>query len=136
MRDDRLRFSDMAEAISHIGKYAAQGKQAFETSELIQIWIVYHLQVLGEAARGISVESQKKYPAIPWSKIIGFRNILVHHYFAIDPSEIWQVVVVDIPPLEKRLSGYWKTSVMAGFVCPVRLTVLKITSVNVSTGTC
>lgn len=103
MRDDRLRFSDMAEAISHIEKYAEQGKHAFETSELIQVWIVHHLQILGEAARGISEESQKNNPQIPWSKIIGFRNILVHHYFAIDPSEIWQVVVVDIPPLKREI---------------------------------
>jgi len=93
----------MADAISHIEKYAAQGKPAVESSELIQVWIVHHLQILGEAARGISEESQKKYPRIPWSKIIGFRNILVHHYFAIDPSEIWQVVVVDIPPLKKEI---------------------------------
>lgn len=93
----------MAEAISHIEKYAAQGKQAFETSELIQVWIVHHLQILGEAARGISEESQKKNLQIPWSKVIGFRNILVHHYFAIDPSEIWRVVVVDIPSLKKEI---------------------------------
>jgi uncharacterized protein with HEPN domain len=98
-----LRFSDMAEAICHIEKYAAQGKEAFESSELIQVWIVHHLQILGEAARGISEESRKNYPSIPWSKIIGFRNILVHHYFAINPSEIWRVVVVDIPPLKKDI---------------------------------
>jgi len=93
----------MAEAISHIEKYAAHGKQAFDSSELIQVWIVHHLQILGESARGISEESQKRNSQIPWSKIIGFRNILVHHYFAIDPSEIWQVVVMDIPPLKEEI---------------------------------
>ncbi|MDO8874263.1 MAG: DUF86 domain-containing protein [Methanoregula sp.] len=98
-----LRFSDMAEAIRQIEKYAAEGKQEFETSELIQVWIVHYLQVLGEAARGVSEASQKNYPQIPWSKIIGFRNILVHYYFAIVPSEIWRVVMVDIPPLKKEI---------------------------------
>ncbi|MFA6331836.1 MAG: HepT-like ribonuclease domain-containing protein [Methanoregula sp.] len=80
-----------------------KGKPAFETSELIQVWIVHHLQILGEAARGISEESRRKYPNIPWSKIVGFRNIPVHHYFAIDPLELWRVVVVDIPPLKKEI---------------------------------
>lgn len=98
----------MAEAISHIEKYAAQGKPAFESSELIQVWIVHHLQVLGEAARGVSAETQKKNPAVPWSKIIGFRNILVHHYFTIDPSEIWRVVTVEIPPLKKEIERILK----------------------------
>lgn len=99
----------MLEAISHIEKYAGQGKDAFETNELIQVWIVHHLQILGEAARGISEESRKLYPHIPWSKIIGFRNILVHHYFAINPSEIWRVVVVDIPPLKKEIERILNT---------------------------
>jgi uncharacterized protein with HEPN domain len=65
MRDDMLRFSDMAEAIRQIEKYAAEGRPVFETSELVQVWIVHHLQVLGEAARGVSEVSQTKYPQIP-----------------------------------------------------------------------
>jgi uncharacterized protein with HEPN domain len=103
VRDDQLRFSDMAEAIRQIGKYAAEGKEPFEKNELVQVWIVHHLQVLGEAARGVSTESQNLHPQIPWSKIIGFRNILVHHYFAINPGEIWRVVTVELPPLKEEI---------------------------------
>ena len=105
MRDDRLRLLDMAEAIRQIEKYASMGKQAFERDELIRVWIVHHLQVLGEAARGISEESQKRYHKIPWSKIIGFRNILVHHYFTINADEIWAVVEADIPHLKQELNA-------------------------------
>ena len=103
MRDDRLRFRDMAESIKNIDKYTAAGKMDFVKDELVQVWVVHHLQVLGEAARGVSEESQKKYPKIPWGKIIGFRNILVHHYFAVNPDEIWAVVEVNIPPLKQEL---------------------------------
>lgn len=103
MRDDRLRLLDMAEAIRHIEKYSSRGKQIFFKEELVQVWVVHHLQILGEAARGVSEESQRKYPRIPWGKIIGFRNILVHHYFAVNPDEIWAVVQSDIPPLKQDL---------------------------------
>lgn len=103
MRDDRLRLLDMAEAIRKIEKYTASGKQVFERDELVQVWVVHHLQILGEAARGVSEESQRKYSQIPWGKIIGFRNILVHHYFAVNPEEIWAVVQSDIPPLKQDL---------------------------------
>ena len=103
MRDDRLRLLDMAEAIHKIEKYTSSGKQAFEHDELVQIWVVHHLQILGEAARGISDESQRDYSHIPWGKIIGFRNILVHHYFAVNTDEIWAVVETNIPPLKKEL---------------------------------
>jgi uncharacterized protein with HEPN domain len=103
MRDDRLRFLDMAESIRMIEKYTSSGKQVFERDELIQVWVVHHLQILGEAARGVSDESQEKYPQIPWGKIIGFRNILVHHYFAVNTDEIWAVVQINIPPLKQEL---------------------------------
>jgi uncharacterized protein with HEPN domain len=78
-------------------------KRPFLHDELIQVWVVHHLQIPGEAARGVSAESQQKYSQIPWAKIIGFRNILVHHYFAINPGEIWAVVMVNIPPLKQEL---------------------------------
>lgn len=103
MRDDRLRLLDMQEAILKIGKYTSGGKAAFGKDELVQVWVLHHLQILGEAARGVSPESQKKYTRIPWSRIIGFRNILVHHYFAIDPDAIWTVLEVNIPPLKEEL---------------------------------
>jgi uncharacterized protein with HEPN domain len=103
MRDDRLRFSDMYEAITKIEKYTSAGNQSFSGDELVQVWVVHYLQILGEAARGVSQDSQKKYSRIPWGKIIGFRNILVHHYFAINPDELWAVVEINLPPLKNEL---------------------------------
>jgi uncharacterized protein with HEPN domain len=103
MRDDRLRLVDMAESIRKIEKYTSSGKQGFIHNELVQVWVVHYLQVLGEAARGVSEESQGKYHQVPWGRIIGFRNILVHHYFAINPDEIWAVVEVNLPPLKQEL---------------------------------
>jgi Uncharacterized conserved protein len=103
MRDDRLRFLDMVTSIRMIEKYTSAGKQVFEGDELIQTWVVHHLQILGEAARGVSEESQANYPQIPWGKIIGFRNILVHHYFAVNTDEIWAVVQINLPPLKREL---------------------------------
>ena len=98
-----LCFLDMAEALGNIEKYSSLGKQKFYNDELIQVWVVHHLQILGEAACGVSEESQRSHPRIPWGKIIGFRNILVHHYFAVNPDEIWAVVEVNIPPLKQEL---------------------------------
>jgi uncharacterized protein with HEPN domain len=65
MRDDRLRFLDMVESIREIEKYTVSGKQAFERDELIQVWVLHHLPILREAARGVSAESQQKFHRIP-----------------------------------------------------------------------
>ena len=84
MRDDRERLRDILEAIERIEKYAAMGRQRFEQDELIQIWIVHHLQLIGEAARALSADFRDSQPRVPWSQIVGMRNILVHNYFGVD----------------------------------------------------
>jgi uncharacterized protein with HEPN domain len=103
MRDSKERLRDMLEAIDNIDRYATQGKAAFESNELIQSWIVRHLQIICEAARIMPKDLVEKTPDIPWSKMSGMRNILVHDYFRIDTEIVWQVVERDIPVLKRLL---------------------------------
>lgn len=100
MRDDRVRLLDIQEAIERIEKYARQGQEAFEQEELIQTWIVHHLQIIGEAARALSSDLKDQHPEMPWSKIIGMRNLLVHDYFGIDVDVVCAVVERDLPALK------------------------------------
>jgi len=103
MRDDRERLLDIREAIENVQKYAVRGKDAFSEDELIQTWILHHIQILGEAAARISDEFQEKHPEIPWFKIVGMRNILVHGYFKIDINAVWSVVDNDLPTLFNQI---------------------------------
>ena len=105
MRSDRERLLDIQEAIERIKKYAGRGRDAFEKDELIQNWIVHHLQILGEAAARISQDFQNAHQNIPWSKIIGMRNILVHDYFGIDIDVVWSAIEKDLPELEQNIKG-------------------------------
>ena len=104
MRDIEERFLDMLEAIQRIGKYAARGRQAFVSDELIQTYIVHNLQILGEAAANVSPAQQAEYPDLPWPKMIGMRNVLVHNYFNIDLDIVWQVVESELPALQEKIS--------------------------------
>ena len=47
MRDDRLRLEDILEAIQQIEKYAQGGREAFYKDELIRVWVLHHLEVIG-----------------------------------------------------------------------------------------
>ena len=105
MRDDRERLLDIQEAIERIEKYATQGRQAFEQDELIQTWIVHHLQIIGEDARAITTTLRDQYPAVPWTNIIGMRNILVHDYFGIDTDIVWAVVEDDLELLKTNIAN-------------------------------
>jgi len=97
MRDDRQRLQDILEAIELIEKYASKGRAAFEQDELIQIWFLRHLQIIGEASRALSDNIRESYPEIPWAKIIGMRHILVHNYFEIDLPIVWNTVELELP---------------------------------------
>ena len=92
MRDDRVYLLDILESIERIEKYTAQGREAFETDELIQIWVVHHIQIIGEATRKLSQGVRTHYSEVPWTQIMAMRNILVHDYFRIDLDEVWLVI--------------------------------------------
>ena len=66
MRDDRERLLDILEAIERIEKYTSKGREVFEEDELIQTWVVHHLEIIGEATRALSSEVKQNYPKTPW----------------------------------------------------------------------
>jgi uncharacterized protein with HEPN domain len=99
MRDDTQLLLDIIEAIDRIERYSSRGRDVFESDELVQNWIVNHLQVIGEAARSLSADMRDSNTEVPWAKIIGMRHILVHRYFEIDRDLVWSVVAGDIPEL-------------------------------------
>jgi len=100
LRRDRQRLEDIREAIERIEKYSREGRAGFDRDELVQTWIVHHLQIVGEAVRGLSDETRLQRPDIPWLQIAAMRNILVHDYFGIDLNEVWSAAERDLPPLK------------------------------------
>ncbi|MDD2903261.1 MAG: DUF86 domain-containing protein [Syntrophales bacterium] len=103
MRDVLELLADILEAIQHIEKYTRQGRGRFDADELVQSWVIRHLQILGEAARKLPPEIKERHPEIPWSKIIGMRHILTHDYFDIDAEVVWAAVEKDLPKLKKQI---------------------------------
>ena len=103
MRDDRERLSDILEAIDAIERKIALGKEAFSHDEMIQVWIVHHIQIVGEAAAGLSKEFRERHAEVPWADTISMRNVLVHHYFGIDHEQIWDTAMIDIPVLKEKI---------------------------------
>lgn len=103
MRDDRSWLLDILEALLNIEKYSARGERAFCDEELIQVWIVYYIQVAGEAANQLSDSFKRNHSDIPWKGIIGMRNVLVHQYFGLDLGEIWDTVTYDLPLLKVKI---------------------------------
>lgn len=103
MRGDRQRLADIQEAIERIEKYAKGGRRAFERDELLQVWVVHHVRIIGEAARRLSGPFRSRHRDVPWAEIIAMRNILVHEYFGVDVDVVWATVRQDLPRLKARI---------------------------------
>jgi uncharacterized protein with HEPN domain len=109
MRSDRERLTDILEALEKIERYTPRGKQAFENDEMFQVWVVRHLQIIGEAAGRISVDTQMRFPEVPWGKMIGMRHVLVHGYFEIDLEIVWAAIEKDLPSLKEQIQSVQQT---------------------------
>lgn len=105
MRDDSEKLQDILEAIAQIERYANKGHEAFERDELLQVWLVHHVQIVGEAVSQLSEVTREQNPDVPWRQITAMRNILVHAYFKIDLDELWGVVERDLPILKARIEA-------------------------------
>lgn len=61
------------------------------------------VEIIGEAARRLSVETREAHPEIPWSQIVGMRDRLAHGYDQVDLDRLWVVVDQDLPKLTADL---------------------------------
>jgi uncharacterized protein with HEPN domain len=101
MRDDRERLRDIVDAILSIERHPRDK----EDSELIESWVLRHLQIIGEAASKLSTALRTAHLDVPWVEMIAMRNILVHDYFGIDTNEVWAVVEKDLPKLKQKIEA-------------------------------
>lgn len=72
--------------------------------------VAFEFTTIGEAARVIPEEIQKKYPDVPWGRMHGIRNVLVHEYFRLDEEILWRASSEDIPPLIQALERILKSN--------------------------
>lgn len=76
---------------------------------MLQNWFVRHLEIVGESARALPNDVRAMAPDIPWAKIIGMRNVLVHGYFDIDTEIVWDAAHRDIPDLKPAVQRLLET---------------------------
>jgi uncharacterized protein with HEPN domain len=103
-QSDRLLIQHMLDCIARIREYTGGERTTFFGSRLVRDAVIRNLQTLAESAQRLSDGLKATEPAIPWRRMAGMRNILVHDYLGgIDLETAWLVIEGDLAPLAEAL---------------------------------
>jgi uncharacterized protein with HEPN domain len=103
-RDMRLYIEDILGSIAKIEQYTKDiNENKFLTDTQIQDSVLRRLEIIGEAVKNIPDDFRNKYPQIPWKRIAGLRDVLIHEYFGVNLRRAWKVAKEDILTLKQEL---------------------------------
>ena len=78
--------------------------EEFEENEMAHFAVIRAIEVMGEAAKHVPTEVKLKYPDVPWIKMAGMRDKMIHGYFGVDMHIVWETATRSIPMLRPRIS--------------------------------
>ena len=103
-RPIRQLLEDIAERIRRIDRHMRGiDRDAFLADEKTSDSVVRNLEVIGEAAARLPTSFRDRHPEVPWRRIVGLRNRIVHAYFDVDLELVWAIVVRELPELEAQV---------------------------------
>ena len=104
MRRDLLFLKDIINAINKIFNYTEKmTKEEFKNDDLTIDAVLRNIEIIGEEANNLSEEIYNENKHVPWGKMIGLRNIVIHEYFGVDLNIIWHVITVNLPETKPKI---------------------------------
>ena len=103
-KDDNVRIRHILDAAREAISFADdRSRTDLDTDRKLNLSLVRLLEIIGEAARGISEEFRDSHPDLPWNKMVGMRDRLIHGYFDVNLDVVWETVTQDLPSLIAQL---------------------------------
>lgn len=101
---DKVRLLHILDAITEIENYI----QDFDFEHFVKNSMMFNaslrqLEIIGEASNRLSENLLNSNSSIPWARIIGLRNLVIHEYFGIDDITIWDVIKINLPELKEKI---------------------------------
>ena len=109
MRGEQAFLFDMLESCDLVTQFVA-GKtcEQFMADAMLREAVLRRLGIIGEAARLVSPATRAKLPDVPWEQIVGMRNVLVHVYFAVKLTTVWDTATRAMSRhWRRRSAGFW-----------------------------
>lgn len=112
MRDpgkDKIRLEHIVQSIERIKRYTSEkGFDDFVADDMMYYAVVKNLEIIGEEANLLTNDFKNEHLNTPWKLVIGMRNYIVHEYFQVDNTVIWEVIQNDLPILASQIKDYLK----------------------------
>lgn len=81
-------------------------EQEFLSDVLCQFAVIRAIELLGEAAKQlmeVAPDAQSRFPSLPIREMYATRNRLIHGYATVLPQTVWEIVTMQVPPLQEKL---------------------------------
>ena len=99
-KSDLARLQHVLEAASKARDIATgKSRDDLDADEILRFALIHLLELVGEAATGLSAEIREREPQVPWAKTIALRNRLIHGYFDVDLDIVWDTIQGRLPSL-------------------------------------
>lgn len=98
---DQIYCKDILQAIDDIESFTAVlNFEDFAADRKTQMAVTRGLEIIGEAAKKLSKEFKKENERVPWRRIAGMRDFLIHDYGKVDLRKVWNAATEDIKELK------------------------------------
>jgi len=102
--DDEIRLRHILDAAREaVGFTESHRREDLDTDRKLSLSLVRLLEIIGEAAKGITTEFRQEHSELPWKSMVGMRDRLIHGYFDVNLDIVWETVTNDLPPLINKL---------------------------------
>lgn len=98
-KDAKGYLEDLLERIDRVIEFSQDGRDAFFASKLLQDAIFRNFEVMGEIVKRLDKSFTDQHPQIPWRRIAGFRDVLIHDYEGVSLEVVWEVIERDLDTL-------------------------------------
>ncbi|MGH9939767.1 MAG: HepT-like ribonuclease domain-containing protein [Blastocatellia bacterium] len=105
MTGDQVYLRHILDAIERIESYVSVGRDVFLATPHWQDATIRQLEIVGEATKRLSDELRNKYSQIPWRRIAGLRDVLIHNYLGVDLAAVWEITQRNLPDLKTQVQA-------------------------------